>query len=116
MEALRAMPASEFVVSTSEDLLRDTMTIKVRAVRRELGEVLDVSQLEKAEFKEVATYGGVQPTQKVWRAKANGEVATLTTEDLEAEFYVSPILTMRTIGVALVDSSGSMVNHTTRNR
>ena len=111
MVALAGTPASEFVISTSEDLLRDTMTIKVRAVRREWGEVLDVSQLEKAEF--VGTRGG---QAKTWIARANDESATITTEDLEAEFYVSPILTMRTIGVALVDSSGAMVNHTTRNQ
>jgi hypothetical protein len=105
----------EFVISTKEDILRDTVTVKVREVRRELGEVLDVSQLEKAEYEEIGTLGK-GTLRKMWVAKANGAIATCTTKDLEAEFYVSPILTMRTIGVALVDSTGAMVDHNTRTR
>ena len=105
----------QFVISTTDNFYADTMTIKIREVRRELGEVLDVNQLEPAEYEEVATLG-YGTVRKVWIARANDQVATLTTEDLDAEFYVSPILTMRTIGVALVDSSGSMVTHSVRSR
>lgn len=50
-------------------------------------------------------------TMHIWHAEANGVHISYQTLDLDEEFWVSPIWTMRERGVALVDSSGTMVKN-----
>lgn len=68
---------------------------------------LDVSTLDKARRTEVRVNGEV--VEHVWYGAANGVPIVMVTSDLDAEFWVSPILNMREQGVSLVDSSGQMV-------
>lgn len=75
----------------------------------------DVNNLELAEHDTVMD-GAYNPIAIVWHAEAHGAKVSLRTVDLEASYWVSPIKTMRTRGVALVDSSGAMVRHTVVNR
>lgn len=71
--------------------------------------MIDVNTLAKAEHNEIRANGAVKV--HVWYAEANGVSLIYHTEDLIAEFWVSPIWTMREKGVALVDSSGTMVKN-----
>jgi hypothetical protein len=80
----------------------------------EVGDVLDVSTLSLAPARDVVEDG--QVVARVWTAGSNGVTASLRTEDLNAVYYQSPIMTMRTMGVALVDASGQMAVHTVVNR
>jgi hypothetical protein len=76
--------------------------------------LLDVSQLAKAEHTEVRMNG--QVSMNIWHAEANDCHVSYQTLDLEAEYWVSPILTMREQGVALIDNSGQMVKNSRRLR
>lgn len=69
--------------------------------------MIDVSTLSKASSRFM--YPEYSAGYVVWTGEAHGCVATFTTYDTEAEFFVSPIWNMRQKGVALVDEHGTMV-------
>jgi hypothetical protein len=76
--------------------------------------MIDVSTLERAEMNEIRAMGVT--VKHVWHGEAHGVKVSLTTEDLWAEYWVSPIWTMREKGVALVDKNGNMVKNERRDR
>ena len=71
---------------------------------------LDVNTLAKA-HREYSTEHGTK-----WVGLAHGVQVSYVSLDPTAEFWVSPIWTMREKGVALVDSSGQMVANNRRDR
>jgi len=76
--------------------------------------MIDVGTLARAEFTEVRANGTV--IRKTWHAEAHGVELVFTTPDLDSEYWVSPIKTMREKGVALIDSSGQMIVNERRDR
>lgn len=77
--------------------------------------MIDVKTLKRAVCKlgYTSTMGN-QPN--VWFGEAHGVEVQFETFDYDAEFWVSPIWTMREKGVALVDSHGTMVKNERRDR
>lgn len=75
---------------------------------------IDVNTLKLAEHNQVRMNGSV--TMHIWQAEAYGVRISYQTLDLDAKFWVSPILTMRQEGVALVDCTGQMVKNERRSR
>jgi hypothetical protein len=106
-------PDEEFEIRQSEEV-KGTVVYRVRKLDVEVGDVLDVNTLSLAEYENIQVDG--KTASRLWTASANGVTVTLKTEDLTADYYYSPIRTMRTRGVALVDSSGQMATHSVVNR
>lgn len=76
--------------------------------------MLDVTTLDMANERSRRTVEGV--TTITWTAEAHGVRLEYVSYDPDAEYWVSPIWTMREKGVALVDKSGAMVKNVRRDR
>jgi hypothetical protein len=78
--------------------------------------MLDVSTLKKAYPSYGIDVNHPDTSFVVWSGEAHGVKVAYLTYDLDAEFWVSPIWTMREKGVALVDKNGNMVKNERRDR
>lgn len=73
--------------------------------------MIDVSELEEADYDDVTTNYGETFVRRSFHAVAHDVVVSYITADPTMRLWVSPILTMREKGVALVDESGQMIVH-----